>query len=165
MPYPTIENYPYLKLEIGSLSVTLNQFTSYSRKLLHGAKIDYAFSGNAFLKRTPHESKYIWNLTALVDWDTRKEFWMVANTADRKVFTPPFTNYKLTLSDVFLSITEPVITRPKADLFQVTGTRLREIEYFAKFLVGIDISTIEEQPLGDWVQLSFIINELEKLTT
>ncbi len=162
MPYPTIEDYPYLQLEIDGKSVKLNQFTSYSRKVLHGAKIDYAFSGNAIVKRTPHEPKHLWTVTALVDWATRNQFLLITKLADTKIFAPPFDAYKLTLSDVFLSIIEPTISRPKADVFQSAGI-IGDIEYFAKFLVGIDLSSIEEQPNGDWVELSFIINELEKL--
>ncbi|MEG5173280.1 hypothetical protein [Microcoleus sp. B3-D7] len=164
MPYPTIEDYPYLQLDIDGKSVKLNQFTSYSRKVLHGAKIDYAFSGNAIVKRTPHEPKHLWTVTALVDWATRNQFLLVAKLADTEIFAPPFNGYKLTLSDVFLSIIEPSISRPKADVFQSVGM-IGDIEYFAKFLVAIDLSSIEEQPLGDWVQLSFIMNELEKFTT
>jgi len=164
MPYPTIEEYPYLQLDIDGKSVKLNQFTSYSRKVLHGAKVDYAFSGNAFIKRTPHEPKHLWTVTALVDWTTRNQFLFVAKLADTKIFTPPFDAYKLTLSDVFLSIVEPSISRLKADVFQVTG-EIGDIEYFAKFLVAIDLSSIEEQSLGNWVQLSFTMNELEKLVT
>jgi hypothetical protein len=164
MPYPTIEDYPYLQLDIDGKSVKLNQFTSYSRKVLHGAKIDYAFSGNAIVKRTPHEPKHLWTVTALVDWATRNQFSLITKLADTKIFAPPFNSYKLTLSDIFLSIIEPTISRPKADVFQSVGM-IGDIEYFAKFLVAIDLSSIEEQPLGDWVQLSFIMNELEKLTT
>jgi hypothetical protein len=164
MPYPTIEEYPYLQLEIDGKSVKLNQFTSYSRKKIHGAKIDYSFSGNAIIKRTPHKSKYLWTVTALVDWATRNQFELVTELADAKIFVPPFDAYKLTLSDVFLSIVEPSISRPKADLFETVGT-IGDVEYFAKFLVAIDLSSIEEQPLGNWVQLSFVMNELEKLTT
>jgi hypothetical protein len=163
MPYPTIEDYPYLQLDIDGKSVKLNQFTSYSRKVIHGAKIDYSFSGNAIAKRTPHEPKHLWTVTALVDWETRNQFLFVAKLADTKIFVPPFNAYKLTLSDVFLSIIESSISRPKADLFQTIGM-IGDIEYFAKFLVAIDLNSIEEQPLGDWVQLSFIMNELEKLT-
>jgi hypothetical protein len=163
MPYPTIEEYPYLQLDIDSKSVKLNQFTSYSRKVLHGAKIDYAFSGNAIVKRTPHEPKHLWTVTALVDWATRNQFLSVTKLADTKIFAPPFNTYKITLSDVFLSIIEPSISRPKADPFETVGM-IGDIEYFAKFLVAIDLSSIEEQPNGDWVELSFIMNELEKLT-
>ncbi|MEG3875782.1 hypothetical protein QT972_00160 [Microcoleus sp. herbarium7] len=163
MPYPTIEEYPYLQLDIDGKSVKLNQFTSYSRKVLHGAKIDYAFSGNAIVKRTPHEPKHLWTVTALVDWATRNQFSLVTKLADTKIFAPPFNAYKLTLSDVFLSIIEPSISRPKAHPFETVGM-IGDIEYFAKFLVAIDLSSIEEQPLGDWVQLSFMANELEKLT-
>ncbi len=163
MSYSTIEDYPYLQLDIDGKSVKLNQFTSYSRKVLHGAKIDYAFSGNAIVKRTPHEPKHLWTVTALVDWTTRNQFLLVTKLADTKIFAPPFNAYKLTLSDVFLSVIEPSISRTKADSFQTVGM-IGDIEYFAKFLVAIDLSSIEEQPLGDWVQLSFIINELEKLT-
>jgi hypothetical protein len=163
MPYPAIEDYPYLKLEIDNKSVVLNQFTNYSRKVLHGAKIDYAFSGNAVVKRTPHESKHLWTVTALADWEQRKQFLLLAKLADAKIFTPPFSTYKLTLSDVFLSVVELNISRPKADNYQSVST-IGDIEYFAKFLVSIDLSLIEEQPLGDWVQLSFTMNELEKLT-
>lgn len=163
MPYPTIEDYPYLQLDIDGKSVKLNQFTSYFRKVLHGAKIDYAFSGNAIVKRTPHEPKHLWTVTALVDWETRNQFLLVTKLADTKIFAPPFDAYKITLSDVFLSIIEPSISRPKADPFETVGM-IGDIEYFAKFLVEIDLSSIEEQPLGDWVQLSFIMNELEKLT-
>lgn len=162
MPYPTIEDYPYLQLDIDGKSVKLNQFTSYSRKVVHGAKIDYAFSGNAIVKRTPHEPKHLWTVTALVDWATRNQFLLIAKLADTKIFAPPFNAYKLTLSDVFLSIIEMTISRPKADPFQSVGM-IGDIEYFAKFLVAIDLSSIEEQPLGDWVQLSFTMNELEKL--
>lgn len=162
MPYPTIEGYPYLQLDIDGKSVKLNQFTDYSRKVLHGAKIDYAFSGNAIVKRTPHEPKHLWTVTALVDWATRNQFLLVTKLADTKIFAPPFDSYKLTLSDVFLSIIESSISRPKADPFQTIGM-IGDIEYFAKFLVAIDLSSIEEQPLGDWVQLSFTMNELEKL--
>lgn len=164
MPYPTIEEYPYVQLDIDSKSVKLNQFTSYSRKVLHGAKIDYAFSGNAIVKRTPHEPKHLWTVTALVDWGTRNQFLLITKLADTKIFAPPFNAYKLTLSDVFLSIVEPSISRPKANVFQSIG-EIGDVEYFAKFLVSIDLSSIEEQPLGDWVQLSFTMNELEKLTT
>lgn len=163
MPYPTIEDYPYLKLEIDSKSVTLGQFTSYSRKVVHGAKIDYAFSGNAVIKRTPHEPKHLWSVTALANWEERKQFLLLAKLADTKIFAPPFNAYKITLSDVFLSLIEPTISRPKANDYQLIGA-IGDIEYFAKFLVGIDLSSIEEQPLGDWVQLSFTMNELEKLT-
>jgi hypothetical protein len=164
MPYPSIEDYPYLKFEFGSLSVTLDKLRSYNREPLHGAKIDYAFSGNEIIKRVPHEPKFLWNLTALVDWTTRKEFLLIANLADRKIYQPPFSGYKLILSDVFLSIPELTITRPKADPFQEIGARLGEIEYFAKFYVGIDVSTIKEQPEGIVTELSFTMNELEKLT-
>ena len=163
MPYPTIEDYPYLQLDIDGKSVKLNQFTSYSRKVVHGAKIDYAFSGNAIVKRSPHEPKHLWTVTALVDWATRNQFLLIAKLADTKIFAPPFNAYKLTLSDIFLSTIESTISRPKADPFQSVGM-IGDIEYFAKFLVAIDLSSIEEQPLGDWVQLSFIMNELEKLT-
>ncbi|TAG98734.1 MAG: hypothetical protein EAZ18_00215 [Oscillatoriales cyanobacterium] len=163
MPYPTIENYPYLKLEIDSKSVTLSQFTNYSRKGLHGAKIDYAFSGNAIVKRTPHEPKHLWAVTALASWEERNQFLLLAKLADTKIFTPPFDTYKITLSDVFLSLIEPTVSRPKAHDYQSVGM-IGDIEYFAKFLVGIDLSSIEERPLGDWVELSFTMNELEKLT-
>lgn len=163
MPYPTIEDYPYLQLDIDGKSVKLNQFTSYNRKRLHGAKIDYAYSGNAIPKRTPHAPKHLWTVTALVNWETRNKFQLIAELADTEIYTPPFDSYKIILSDVFLSIVESSISRPKADLFQSEGT-LGDIEYFAKFLVTIDLSSIEEQPLGDWVELSFIMNELEKLT-
>jgi hypothetical protein len=162
MPYPTIEDYPYLQLDIDGKSVKLNQFTSYSRKVLHGAKVEYAFSGNAIVKRTPHEPKHLWTVTALVDWATRNQFLFVTKLADTKIFVPPFDTYKLTLSDVFLSIVEPSISRLKADPFETIGL-IGDIEYFAKFLVAIDLSSIDEQPNGDWVELSFIINELEKL--
>ena len=163
MPYPTIEDYPYLQLDIDGKSIKLSQFTSYSRKVVHGAKIDYAFSGNAIVKRSPHEPKHLWTVTALVDWATRNQFLLIAKLADTKIFAPPFNAYKLTLSDIFLSTIESTISRPKADPFQSVGM-IGDIEYFAKFLVAIDLSSIEEQPLGDWVQLSFIMNELEKLT-
>lgn len=163
MSYPTIEDYPYLKLEIDNKSVILNQFTSYTRKRLHGAKIDYAFSGNAIVKRTPHKSKHLWTVTALVDWATRNQFKLITELADNEIYDPPFDAYKLILSDVFESIIESSISRPKADPFESVGM-IGDIEYFAKFLVAIDLSSIEAQPLGDWVQLSFIINELEKLT-
>jgi hypothetical protein len=163
MPYPTIEDYPYLKLEIDGKSVILNQFTSYSRKRLHGANVDYAFSGNANIKRTPHEPKHLWTVTALIDWTTRNQFLLLTELADIKIFTPPFNAYKITLSDVFLSLVEPSISRPKAEPFQSVGM-IGDIEYFAKFLVAIPLSSIEEQPNGDWVELSFIMNELEKLT-
>ena len=162
MPYPTIETYPYLKLELGSLSVTLKNLPSYSRKLLQGAKIDYSFSGNAFIKRTPHESKYLWNVTVLASWDARNQFLSIVKLADSKIFVPPFDGYKITLSDVFLSMVESVATRPVADTF--TNTQTGYIEYFAKFLVGIDLSSIDQKAMGELVELSFVMNELEKLT-
>lgn len=161
MPYPTIENYPYLKLELGSLSVTFDQFSDVSRNLVQGAKIDYAFSGNAILKRVPHQSKYLWSVTAIASWEQRNLFWALVQAADKNISTPPFTNYKITLSDVALSVIEDTITRPKADIFQEAKSAY--FEYFAKFLVGIDVSTIKESPLGQWQQLSFIMNELENL--
>lgn len=163
MSYPTIEDYPYLKLEIDNKSVILNQFTSYTRKRLHGAKVDYAFSGNANIKRTPHEPKHLWTVTTLASWEQRNQFLLITELADTNIFVPPFNNYKITLSDVFLSLVEPSISRPKADVFESTGT-IGDTEYFAKFLVKIDLSSIEEQPSGVWVELSFIMNELEKLT-
>lgn len=162
MGYPTVDNYPYLKLELDSLSVTLRNLPSYSRKLLHGAKIDYAFSGNAFIKRTPHESKHLWNVTTFASWEERNQFLSIVKLADSKIFVPPFTDYKITLSDVFLSVVEPTATRPLADPFSETKTEY--VEYFAKFLVGIDLSTIDEKAVGELVELSFVMNELEKLT-
>jgi len=162
MPYSTIEDYPYLKLELDTLSVTLRNLPVYSRKLLHGAKIDYAFSGNAITKRTPHEPKNLWDITVLATWEERCQFLSIANRADAKIFTPPFNGYKITLSDVFLSIVESPITRQKADSFE--NVQPGYIEYFAKFLVGIDLSTIEEKAEGEHMELSFIMSELEKLT-
>lgn len=162
MPYPTIETYPYLKLELGSLSVTLRNLPSYSRKLLQGAKIDYSFSGNAFIKRTPHESKHLWNVTVFASWEQRNQFWSIVKLADSKITVPPFDGYKITLSDVFLSIVESVAARPIVDTF--TNPQTGYVEYFAKFLVGIDLSTIDEKAMGELVELSFIMNELEKLT-
>lgn len=162
MAYSTIEDYPYLKLEIDTLSVTLRNLPSYSRKLLHGAKIDYAFSGNTFIKRTPHESKNMWNVTVLASWEERNQFLSIVKLADSKIFVPPFTGYKITLSDVFLSMVEPAVTRPLADPF--TNTQTGYVEYFAKFLVGIDLSTIDEKAVGELMELSFVMNELEKLT-
>jgi hypothetical protein len=161
MPYPTIEDYPYLRLEIDTLMVTLRNLPSYSRKLLHGAKIDYAFSGNAFIKRTPHEAKHLWNVTVLASWEERNQFWSVVRRADSKIFVPPFDGYKIILSDVFLSLTEPVTTRLLADPF--INSQSGYVEYFAKFLVGIDLSTIEEKAIGELMELSFVMSELEKL--
>lgn len=163
MPYPTIENYPYLKLTFDSKEVILDQFVSYERKVLQGAKVDYSFSGNASIRRAPHEPKHLWTVTALASWTQRKQFLALAKLADYQLFAPPFNAYKITLDDVFLSFTEPSRTRPKADPFQEVGEQ-GEIEYFAQFLVTIDQESITETPLGDWVQLAFTMNELEKLT-
>jgi hypothetical protein len=49
-------------------------------------------------------------------------------------------------------------------LLYIAVGMIGDVEYLVRFLVAIDLSSIEEQPLGDWVQLSFIMNELEKLT-
>lgn len=161
MPYPTIEAYPYIKLELGSQSVTFDQFSDYSRDLLQGAKIDYSFSGNAIIKRVPHQAKHLWNVTAIASWEQRNAFLSVIQSGDRNISIPPFTNYKITLDDVHLSIIEPTVSRPKADIYQFVGNGY--IEYFAKFSVGIDTSTVKETPLGQWVEINFIMNELEKL--
>lgn len=163
MGYPTIEDYPYLKLEIDGKSVTLTRFIDYSREPLHGATIDYAFSGKELIKRTPHEPKFMWTVTAAASWEERKKFLYVTQLADRKIFQPPYDAYQLILSDVYLSIVEPTITRPKADSFEEVG-ELGDIEYFAKFAVAISLSSIREKPLGDYVEISFTINELQKLT-
>ena len=163
MPYPTIEDYPYLQLDIDGKSVKLSQFTSYTRKRLHGAKIDYAFSGTDIVKRSPHEPKHLWTVTVLIDSETRNKFELITGLADKKIFTPPFDSYRLILSDVFLSKVESTISRPKADPFEAVGT-IGDIEYFAKFWVTIDLSSIEEKPNGQWFELSFIINESKKLT-
>jgi len=163
MGYSTIEDYPYLKLEIDGKAVTLTKFVEYSREPLHGAIIDYAFSGNELIKRTPHESKFMWNVTAAANWEERKKFLYVTQLADRKLFQPPYNAYQLTLSDVYLSIVESAITRPKADSFEEVG-ELGDVEYFAKFAVAISLSSIREKPLGDYVEISFMINELQKLT-
>lgn len=163
MPYPTIENYPYLKLTYGSSSVTFDQLSAYDRKVLQGAKVDYSFSGNATIRRTPHEPKHLWTVTAIASWSQRSRFDSLVKQADRQLFTPPFNAYKITLDDVQFSFIEPEITRPKAVDFQETGED-GEIEYFAKFLVSIDLETVSYSSLGDWVQIAFTMNELEKLT-
>ena len=54
MSYPTIEDYPFITIEIDGKAVTFTKFISYSRESLHGAVIDYAFSGNETVKREPH---------------------------------------------------------------------------------------------------------------
>ncbi len=162
MAYPTIEDYPFLKLELDGKAVTLTRFISYSRETLHGATIDYAFSGNDLIKRSPHEAKFLWMITVLATWEERKKFLYLTQLADTNIFKPPFNAYGLTLSDVHLSIVESEISRPQADFFQETG-EIGDIEYFAKFSVAIGLNTIKEKPAGDYVELTFIMNELRKL--
>jgi hypothetical protein len=83
----------------------------------------------------------MWNMTVLASWEERNQFWSVVRPADSKIFAPPFDGYKITLSDVFLSLAESTPTRPLADPF--INNQPGYIEYFAKFLVGIDLSTKE----------------------
>lgn len=163
MAYPTIEDYPFIKLEIDGKAVTLTRFTNYSREPLHGARIDYAFSGNTNIKRTPHEAKFMWLITLMATWEERKKFWYIVQLADSEIYKPPFSEYKLTLSDVCLSVVDSAITREQADPFQEVG-EIGDIEYFAKFWVGIGLNSIKEKPAGEYVELTFIVNELEKLT-
>lgn len=163
MSYLTIEDYPYIKFEIDGKAVTLTRFADYSREPLQGAIIDYAFSGNSFVKRTPYQAKFMWNITVYATQEERNKFWYIVQMADSKIYTPPFTEFQLTLSDVYSSIVEGAISRQKADPFQQTG-EIGDIEYFAKFLVGISLNSVKEKPAGDYVELSFIATELEKLS-
>ena len=163
MSYPTIEDYPFITIEIDGKAVTLTRFVSYTREPLHGASIDYAFSGNETVQRTPHEKKYMWMVTVLATWKERREFEYITELADRKIYKPPFNAYQLTLSDVYLSVVESSVSRVKADSYQDVG-EIGDIEYFAKFSVAIGLNSIKLTPAGEYVELSFVMNELGKLT-
>ena len=105
----------------------------------------------------------MWMVTVLATWEERRKFDFITDIADRKIFKPPFNAYQLTLSDVYLSVVESTVSRLKADSYQDVG-EIGDVEYFAKFAIAIGLNSIKLTPAGTHVEISFIMNELGKLT-
>lgn len=137
----------------------------YTRRYVHGAELEYSYSGSAVIRGQCFTPRFEWEIECHLSRQGRSLFWAIAEYSDNKRRTPPRTDYEITCDDIMRSLVELNQSRAKAtttEPYEVTyGQR---IEYFPKCNVIIPIPDIREENLGNGFKLNFRMQEVE-LTT
>lgn len=152
--YP--DHYPCIILRLGDLELAIRRIIpgGYNRTRAHGAEVDYSIAGTPVIKGRSHVAKYLWQITALLDYQECKLLKAIAEQSDLLMQSPPYEDYEVTLSDVVSCVTELSQTRGLASYFLDDET-LGCVSYFAQFRVVIPLQSIEETDSGAWFQVTF----------